>query len=182
MKKLFIILICLILLSCNEDKIIYTNHYINKDSLLYEVVIKKIKKFEGYRSRYIAPDGHVTIGYGIMINKSNKYLLDLKMDTILADKILREKFDKYLEISKNKYNLRSNKSLAIACLLFNLGDGTFSKSKLAKLLINKNHNNIQRKHFLSFCKYRNKDSVIIESSHLKKRRKWESGLFFMKYE
>lgn len=180
---LFILL--LIVASNNADKRIMamarlSEPKINIDSnkiieeYCYNAIVADIKKSEGFKSElYYCPGGCPTIGYGHVIRKEDSLLISI--NEAQAEVILKRDLNSCIKLIKANTNLeKPNEVLAMSHFVYCLGIGTFLNSSLPKLLEkNKKIDNV----LLSYCKYRNKDSVLVESGHIKKNRRMELSIF-----
>jgi hypothetical protein len=99
-----------------------TNLIIDKTD--YELVIKKIQKFEGFQKRmYICPGGYKTIGYGLPYYLWNKPTITERQ----ADSIFRVIFNEQMVLAHEKTGETGMRLLALTSAKCNLKDSSFNQ-------------------------------------------------------
>ena len=103
-----------------------------------EAGISLLKTLEGFRSApYFCSAYHRTIGYGHVLKKDDLVTTLTEQQAhqlLLNDLVLYEKV-----IRKHKLDLNQNQFDALVCLVFNIGQTQFEKSKTLKYLKDKNY-------------------------------------------
>lgn len=97
-----------------------------------------IKEFEGYRSTaYLCPAGVWTIGYGTTAGVTRGQ----KVTKAQAESLLRHDLIKFQKAVGNavKVPLTQGQYDALVCLVYNIGEGSFRKSTLLKVLNQKRY-------------------------------------------
>jgi lysozyme len=155
------------------DKILQERKY----DKLYNDVIESLKEFEGLRlETYYCPAGFKTIGYGHLIRPKDRF--PQSIGESVADSLLRADFDiAVTEVTRlTKYNKYANaeKVLSLAHFVFNVGSLRFQESRLLSLV---STNQPVKYEFMKWVHYRDKDSTVIVSNHLKTMRQYEANLF-----
>jgi lysozyme len=152
-----------------------TNDF-NQD-FYFENLVKFISKHEG-QSRKAYPDaGGFSIGIGHFIQPNERDL----MNKILTDQEIKSLFEKDLKIVENtidksvKVPLNENQRMAIASLIFNIGQGAFAGSTLLKKLNAKDYNGASLQ-FPAWNKSR-VNNVLLPNPVLTKRRFEEQFIF-----
>lgn len=145
----------------------------------YELVISKLKEWEGYRPTVYLDSKGYAIGYGHVLKKFDGHLFSATLSEYEADSILREDFDNMMDYAYKLTRLEGSRLLSVSALLFNVGTYEFSKSRLLKKVLS-NDSNIE-KEWLSWCHYY-ASGLYIRSGHLLKRRVWEYNMYKTGYE
>ncbi len=152
----------------------YKVQYLNKQKELFDLVIERLKKDEGFRSvKYQCPAAQPTIGYGHLIKKG-EYFNKITEDQ--ADSLLRVDFKKRLKYTDS--TLAYNKRLAITKFIYNVGSGNYTRSALKKLV--EQGKSIDDE-IVKWCTYRNKSGIRAKSKALLRARKFELGLFNLNF-
>ena len=137
---------------------------------MYTETIESLKTFEGLRlTAYRCPGHHLTIGYGHLIRRGERFAVITKKQ---AERLLKRDFDKHLALVDT--SLSYNKRLAVAHFIFNMGIGRYTRSKL-KRLIDKNLS--IDKEIVKWCFYTNKHKKKVRSKWLLKSRRFELNLY-----
>lgn len=141
---------------------------------LHATAIDFLKKKEGYCSKpTIACDGHLTIGYGHLIKKGERFSYLSKED---ADSLLREDLTKSVNFVKKETKLKGNKALAFGLLVFNIGGNRFLKYlKQDSLLISKNIEKIKR--YCHYKVFKDGQTLTVKSKALLERREFEIFIY-----
>lgn len=141
---------------------------------LHATAIEFLKKKEGYCSKpTIACDGHLTIGYGHLIKKGEKFDYLSKQS---AENLLREDLAKSINFVKKETKLKGNKALAFGLLVFNIGGTNFLKYlKQDSLLISSNIEKIKR--YCHYKVFKNGQHLTIKSKALLERREFEIFIY-----
>lgn len=136
----------------------------------FKSVIEEIKNAEGcILNPYKCPAGYATIGYGHIILPGEDYWDGISQEK--AEEILINDFLKRFKYTNP--NLTYNKRLAITKLIFNIGIGNYSRSKLKQLV---NDNKPIDTEIIKWCKYKNNNKWV-KSTHLLKARQFELNLY-----
>lgn len=141
---------------------------------LHATAIEFLKKKEGYCSKpTIACDGHLTIGYGHLIKKGEKFDYLSKQS---AENLLREDLTKSIDFVKKETKLKGNKALAFGLLVFNIGGTNFLKYlKQDSLLKSSNIEKIKR--YCHYKVFKNGQHLTIKSKALLERREFEIFIY-----
>jgi lysozyme len=141
-------------------------------------ILSLIKEFEGFKHlAYICPAGMETIGYGHVLSdaEKSKYKDGISekqaFDLLLED--YKEAFDQISRVVK--VSLNENQMGALVSLVFNIGIGTFSKSRGLDYINKKDFINAKRELFDSKIGFVKVNKVILPG--LVRRRLAESKLW-----
>lgn len=95
--------------------------------------IELLKQLEGYRAKpYFCSANQRTIGYGYAIKEGEKFEYLTKEQ---AEKLLRMDVEIFEDVvNKHQFNLNQYQFDALVCLIFNIGQTQFEKSKTFKHL------------------------------------------------
>lgn len=150
----------------NRKEIIY--------NLAYEEAIVAIKEHEGFNGGKIYTDiaGIRTVGYGHVILPTDTFTVSVSEH--LADKILRQDFDKSIRFAKSATNLSGHKLIAVAHFIFGNGAGRFDKSILKKKILK---NEPVDDEFKKWSYYRNTNNEVLQHDNLSKMREWEVYMY-----
>ena len=188
MKKAFltIIITVLILFTFFAGNVLYSTFFVRTAeqtqmqetlsawNMNYEIVIQYIKEHESFNEgyKYNCPAGYPTIGYGHLIKKGEVF--PYKITEVQAEEILRNDFDKAIELCEKYTDLSGNKKLAIAHFIYAKGIGSFLRSSLKKSIEN---NEPIDNEILKWCYYYRPDGTKIKSNYSYKTRQWELELY-----
>ena len=143
-----------------------------------DALLSLIKQFEGFKYlAYICPAGMDTIGYGHVLSdaEKSKYKNGISekeaVDLLIED--CEEAFDQIAKVVK--VNLNQNQMGALISLVFNIGIGTFSKSRGLDYINKKDFINAKRELFDSEIGFVKVNKVILPG--LVKRRLAELKLW-----
>lgn len=135
-----------------------------------EIMVKGVKKFEGYYPKpYYCPAGVLTVGYGHTGKHRNRtmskeeasriLLQELEESANIVDRVVRVKLDE-------------NQKAALVSFTFNAGEGNLRKLVNGKGRLNEgNYQSIEK----ILPLYRKGGGVVLRG--LEKRRKWEVALW-----
>ena len=158
----------------------------NLNLLPFDVVLRQVAAFEGFRSRpYRCPSGVLTIGYGHTdgVKTSDRVSKEQAFELLCSD------FLRCRSYLLNKFDLKdcmnSNQINALTDFVFNCGIGTLLRSSAAPCL--KDYHSASRETLsnydygiisclLKYNKYR-KNGKLVVSPGLQKRRQWEVSLY-----
>ena len=136
---------------------------------MYNEVIESLKRNEGLvLYPYLCPSNHLTIGYGHLIKRGERYTRITKKE---ADNLLKSDFDKRLNLVDTA--LSYNKRLALAHFVYNLGIGNYLRSNLHKKV--KAGKPID-KEIVKWCYYQ-RNGKFVQSNWLLQSRKFELKLY-----
>lgn len=140
----------------------------------YEATIQYIKEHEGFNKgyAYYCVAGYQTIGYGHLIQEGESF--PYRLTKKQADNLLREDFNKALELVEKNTELTGTKKLAIAHFVFTKGIGSFLNSSLKKCIDN---NLPVDEELLKWCYYTKPDGTKIRSDYAYKIRLWELEMY-----
>lgn len=142
------------------DKQEHTTTFLIIDKTDYELVVNKVKMFEGFQSRmYICPGGYKTIGYGLPYYIWNKPVIT----EYQADSVFRVIFNDQMVLVHEMTGETGIRLLALTSAKCNLKDKSF------KQLISNPHR------WLEFNRASNK---VMKGLTI--RRQWEYGLYMGK--
>ncbi len=115
----------------NETKQEQQSNIIHVSDYYYEQTIDTIKKYEGFKPEpYRCLVGQSTIGYG-HVNRENLTHVSIKQ----ADSILRSDLDYYIIRANKRTSTDKNKCLAIAVMMFSMGESRFCKTSIYKQVL-----------------------------------------------
>ncbi len=137
---------------------------------LYNKVIEFTKETEGCILKpYRCPAGHWTIGYGHMIRSGENFWGGITQEQ--ADSLLIVDFnERLIKVPEcHEYGQR----LAIAHFIFNLGIGSYTKSKLKKRI---DSGYPIDDLIVRYCHYKS-NGKYVKSTHLLKARKFELKIY-----
>lgn len=158
------------------------------DELLYQELLVKIGRDEGFRSKaYRCPSGRLTIGFG---HTHNVHIGDV-ISLSTAYSFLREDIDQCLsQVDTIGLPFKFHERLALSAFVFNLGFSKLKRSTLLSLitayynsLTNNNPTLSDRllprikQEWLKWCHYTSPDGVTHQSNGLLSRRQFEYKLF-----
>jgi GH24 family phage-related lysozyme (muramidase) len=136
--------------------------------------------------RYKCPAGQVTIGYGHMIKKGEKFK---KITAEQADSILMCDFSEcFMYVDTNFKNLDPRRKVAMAHLIFCIGRGRFINSVYPNMIRRNYHTRLMKElatwtyyHYTIHNYNRTKDSVIyVKSNGILRRRLFEINMYNIK--
>ncbi len=142
----------------------------------YDDAILAIKEHEGFRGKiYEDVAGYKTIGYGHVVLPTDTFTTAISER--LADKLLREDFDKAVRAAKRTTKLSGYKLIAVAHFIFGNGIGNFNRSILKKKILKGNKVATE---FKKWSYYRDTSGTAIQHKNLLKMRKWEAEMYAKK--
>lgn len=154
------------------------SNYINKKPS--QNCVEIIKQFEGFFSKsYLCPASVWTIGFGsITWMDGRRVQPNETIDMAGAEKLLLWELTKKSKfLDDMKLNINQNQFDSLCSLIYNIGEGNFSKSTLLKK-IKKNPNDATiRDEFMKWNKARVK-GILTELKGLTRRRTMEANLYF----
>lgn len=140
----------------------------------YDEALKFIKDHEGFNGGKIYTDvaGIQTVGYGHVILPKDTFTTTVSKE--LAERILREDFEKAIKAAERETDLQGYKKIAIAHFIFAKGVGNFNKSSLKKMIkAQKNINEELKK----WCYYRGRKGKMVKSAYSYNIRLWEIEMY-----
>ncbi len=145
----------------------------------YEETINYIKEHEGFSEGnvYTCPSSYNTIGYGHVILPSDTFNSG-NISYEIADKLLRDDFDKAVKAVERETKLEGYKKLAIAHFIFAKGIGNFKKSVLRQLIL---ENKPIDEELKKWCFYKNSRGVLVRSEYAYRIRLWEIEMYNRKF-
>jgi len=155
---------------------------IEVNSVSYMLALDEIRKYEGLRLEPYDYKGNWYIGYGHLIKKREP-LLHNGITEQEAEAILNEDLDRRIIYAHKRYNVVGDKALALAMLIYNLGDIKYFKDINGVRHVTTVHKMLSgwipfddhafRVSWISFCKIDGK-----ENRRLRERREFEMKLWF----
>ena len=146
-----------------------TIHEIVIDYTTYNICIKHIKEYEGFRSEPYELDASWYVGYG-------QQTMDIttSMTEQEATLLLQDTFDWYITFVVNKYNVYGDKALALALLWYNVSPTAILSSNVNVLILEGSEDYMAiRDSWMSLCNFQGKPH-----KKLQERRLFEVSLFF----
>jgi len=139
-----------------------------QEDTLYNYVIEDLRKNEGLElNAYSCPAGQLTIGYGHIIKKNERFI---NFDTADAEFLLRYDFEQCMQLVPE--HLALNKKLAIAHFIYSIGITKYNKSSV-KFEVD---NGLPIISILKYTKYKKRGSYV-NSSNLARSREFEYNLY-----
>jgi GH24 family phage-related lysozyme (muramidase) len=140
----------------------------------YEETIKFIKRTEGFAGGAIYADvcGINTIGYGHVVLPTDTFTGPISRQ--IADRLVRQDFDKAIRAVENETHLTGYKKIAMAHFVFTRGIGNFTKSELKKKILS---NQDIREELTRWSFYRSVKGELIKSEHAYNIRLWEFEMY-----
>jgi GH24 family phage-related lysozyme (muramidase) len=140
----------------------------------YEEAIRFIKEHEGYAGGKIYVDvaGIRTIGYGHVILATDTFTTKISKE--LADKLVRQDFDKAINAIERETDLTGYKKIAMAHFVFAKGIGNFTRSNLKRLMEEGKPLDEELK---KWCFYRSPEGKMIRSEYSYNIRLWEIEMY-----
>lgn len=108
-----------------KDQTVTVNR-IEIDCTTYEIALSEIRKYEGLRLTPYESGEHMYIGYGHQIREYEPYLLD-GITEEYAEGLLRKDVEHRILTANKYYKLVGNRALAVAMLIYNIGDFRITK-------------------------------------------------------
>jgi lysozyme len=99
--------------------------------------IALIKQFEGFSPKaYLCPAGKLTIGYGHVVQERDAIARDARLSEGEAEKLLLHDLRSCMRTINRlvAVPLSQNQFDALCSLVYNIGEGAFSRSKLLRLI------------------------------------------------
>ena len=160
-----------------DDKTITINT-ITIDTVSYMLAVSHLKKYEGLMLEPYIQDGKHYIGYGHQIRNYEPYLLD-GITKEYADTLLHADLRQRILTANRYYDLTGNQALAMALLMYNVGEVTRTKdgefTTIHRMLCGwipyDEHAFVAS--WVSFCKW---NGVV--NKRLQERREFEIKIYF----
>lgn len=141
-------------------------------------MVELIKSLEGYRyESYLCPAGVWTVGYGTTKIDGQPVKPNMKVPKVQAEEYLKkdlEVFEREVQTLPNVNKLEQRQFDALVCFCYNVGNGSFHRSTLRKMIIHDPNNPLISK---ELCKWNKANKKVLAG--LTKRRAIEAAWYFL---